>query len=265
MDHTYWLRQTEKVLFPDILWSRPESKAGAGKLLIVGGNLHGFSAPGTAYNVALQAGAGAVRVLLPEALRKIVRFLLPDADYAPSTPSGSFAKNALESMLSASAWSDCCLVAGDVGRNSETAMMLESFVKHYSGLLVVTQDAVDYFRESPQVVIDRPKTLLVVSLAQLQKLFIHTPTIIPILYSMSTPQLTEALHEYTKEHALHIMVKHNDLIFFASNGQVSTTKYDEKIWRITHASRASVFWLQNPAKPFEAITTSIHPDSLLAD
>jgi NAD(P)H-hydrate repair Nnr-like enzyme with NAD(P)H-hydrate dehydratase domain len=157
MDHTYWLKQSEKSLFPDILWSRPESKAGAGKLLIVGGNLHGFSAPGNAYNESLEAGAGVVRVVMPDALRKIVKFLLPDADYAPSTPSGSFAKSALDILLSSAQWSDCTLIAGDVGRNSETAMLLESFVKHYAGILVITRDAADYFRESPQAVIDREK------------------------------------------------------------------------------------------------------------
>jgi hypothetical protein len=261
MDHTYWLKQSEKSLFPDILWSRPESKAGAGKLLIVGGNLHGFSAPGNAYNESLEAGAGVVRVVMPDALRKIVKFLLPDADYAPSTPSGSFAKSALDILLSSAQWSDCTLIAGDVGRNSETAMLLESFVKHYAGILVITRDAADYFRESPQAVIDREKTLLVVSLEQLQKMFIHTPTIIPITYSMSSPQLAEALYTYTLEHPVKIMTKHNDLIFVASSGQVSTTKYTEKLWRVTHASRASVFWLQNPDKPFEALTTSIHVDS----
>lgn len=260
MDHTYWLKQSEKPLFPDILWSRPESKAGAGKLAIFGGNLHGFSAPGNAYNSSLLAGAGVVRVLMPDALRKIVKFLLPDADYAPSTPSGSFAKSALDALLSTAQWSDCTLIAGDVGRNSETAMVLESFVKHYSGPLVLTHDAADYFRESPLTVVDRENTLLVVSLAQLQKIFIHTPTITPITYSMSSPQLAEALHNYTLELPSMIMTKHNDLIFMASAGQVSTTKHEEKIWRVTHASKASVFWLQNVKQPFESITTSILSD-----
>ncbi len=258
MDHDYWLKQGSSPLFPDILWSRPESKMGAGKLAIIGGNLHGFSAPGNAYNVSLQAGAGAVRVLMPEALRKIVKNFLPEADYAPATPSGSFAKSALDEMLGLAQWAECCLVAGDVGRNSETAMVLEAFVKHYIGPLVLTHDAADYFRESPSTVVDRADTLLVISLAQLQKIFIHTPTITPITYSMSSPQLAEALHVYTTEHPVFMMTKHNDLIFLACNGQVSTTKHEEKIWRVAHASKASVFWLQNLNQPFEAVTTSIH-------
>ena len=146
MEHTYWLKQGAEPLFPDILWSRPESKMGAGKLAIIGGNSHGFSAPGIAYGAAQQAGAGVTRVLLPDAVKKVVKGLLPDADFAPSTPSGSFSKQSLSELLQLANWSDCVLLAGDIGRNSETSIVLEDFVHKYTELLVVAQDAVDYFR-----------------------------------------------------------------------------------------------------------------------
>ena len=46
MAREYWQRQTsEKPLFADVLWSRPENRNLAGKLLIAGGNLYGFAAP----------------------------------------------------------------------------------------------------------------------------------------------------------------------------------------------------------------------------
>ena len=256
MDHTYWLKQDKEALFPDILWSRPETKAGAGKLLIIGGNEHAFSAPGIAFNSADAAGAGVIRVLLPDAIRKIVKHMLPDAEYAPNTPSGSFSKKALSEMISLSAWSDMTMLAGDLGRNSETAIALESFAEKYSGPLVITQDASEFFRDLPNVIVDRPETLIVVSLSQLQKLFIHTPSIIPITLSMSTVQLVEALHEYSLKHAATIMTLHGGLLFVAHNGFVSTTRCDKDIWRVETAARASVFWMQNPDKPFESVTTA---------
>ncbi|MBP6961983.1 hypothetical protein KBB49_00390 [Candidatus Saccharibacteria bacterium] len=258
MEHTYWLKQGTEPLFPDILWSRPESKSGAGKLCIIGGNSHGFGAPGIAYNSSMSAGVGSVSVLMPDAIKKIVKGLLPDAEFAPSTPSGSFSRQALDSLLSSSNWGDCTLLAGDVGRNSETAVLFEAFVKKYSGLLTITQDAVDFFKETPKDLSDRPDTLIVLSISQLQKLFMFTPTITPIILSMSVVQLAEALHEYTLEHCAVIVTKHNDLIFTASKGQVSTTKDTRKIWRVETAGRASVFWLQNLGHAFEAITSSIH-------
>ena len=256
--HEYWLRQTnDSPLFPDILWSRPESMAGAGKLVVIGGNAHAFGAPGIAYQAALEAGVGVCRVLLPDAVKKIVRGILPDADFAPSTPSGSFAKQSLSELLSVSSWGDCTLIAGDVGRNSETAILLENFVKNYQGLLAITHDGMDYFRETPLQVMDRPDTLVVLSLSQLQKCFINTPTITPITYSMSTPQLVEALHSYTDTHSACIITKHNDLLFVAQAGKVATQKCEDKIWRTKTAARASVFWLQNPSKQFEAVVSSL--------
>lgn len=255
--HEYWLRQSsENLLFQDILWSRPESKATSGKLAVIGGHGHGFGAPGIAYGAALESGVGVCRVLLPDAVKKVVRGILPDADFAPSTPSGSFAKAALSDIVSVAQWADAALLAGDVGRNSETAILLENFVQSYHGLLTITHDAADYFRETPLQLADREDTLLVLSLSQLQKYFINTPTLTPITYSMTTPQLVEALHDYTKQHPACIITKHNDLIFVASNGQVVTQKYEEKIWRVKTAARASVFWLQNPTKQFEAVVSS---------
>ena len=43
MDNIFWHQQiNDQPLYPDILWSQPEHKSMAGKLAIVGGNLHKF-------------------------------------------------------------------------------------------------------------------------------------------------------------------------------------------------------------------------------
>src|SRR3982750_2547854 len=119
MDRTYWHKQTaEKPLFPDMLWSRPENKRQAGKLLVVGGNVHGFAAAATAYAEAGKAGIGTARVLLPDSLQKTVGRVLEAGEYAPSTPSGSFSQRALAELLEMASWADGTLLAGDFGRNS---------------------------------------------------------------------------------------------------------------------------------------------------
>jgi len=258
MANTYWRKQDpNEPLFPDIVWSRPESKSNAGKLAVIGGHSHGFGAPGAAYREALDAGIGVCKVLLPDAVKKTVKHVLPDADYGASNPSGSFSKKALDSFLEISNWADGVIVAGDVGRNSETAVLLENYVQKYSGLLTISQDAADYFKAFPQLLMNRPDTLLVISLAQLQKIFINAPLIIPITYGMTLPQLAEALHVFTEKFPLTIMVKHHDTIFIANSGQVVSTPNDELPWRVRKAGRASVFWLQNPSKPLEAVATSL--------
>ena len=259
MNNTYWHRQTkDKPLFPNLLWSRPENRAHAGKLLIAGGNSYGFAAPAEAFAAASKAGIGRARVLLPDSLQKTLK-AFEAGEYAPSTPSGSFSQRALAEVLASSNWADGVLLAGDFGRNSETAILLENFVQKFVGQLTITKDALDYFTSAPLLVLNRSETTLVLSFAQLQKMAIaaHFPS--AFTFDMDLIRLVDNLHEFTSTHQCNIIVKHLDTSLIASSGQVSTTKLtaDKKVWRVTTAAAASVWWLQNPEKPFEALTTSL--------
>lgn len=246
-------------MFPDLMWSRPENKRQAGKLLIAGGNAHGFAAPGEAYESAMKAGIGTARVLLPDSLRKTVGKVFAAGEYAPSTPSGSFNRRALAEVLALSQWADGVLLAGDFGRNSETAIMLEQLVSKHAGQLTLTQDAADYFLKTPSTPLERPDTLLVISFAQLQKLAASAGFTAAFTFDMDLLRLVETLHEFSARYAAGIIVKHLDIILVAVNGRVSTTKLaeDKEIWRVVTASVAAVWWLQNPGKTFEALTTSL--------
>ncbi len=263
MTHNYWHKQGSDPLFPDLVWSRPENKQHAGKLLIVGGHAHGFNAPVEAFNRAEQAGVGVARVMLPDHLRsQLVKAqgAVLGTEFAPSTPSGSFASESLAELLAAAEWSDGVLLAGDFGRNSETAIVLEKFVTKYSGNLVLTQDAVDYFTANPSPVLDRPETCLVLTMAQLQKLAVHAKFTSAFTFGMDLLNLVDALHTLSTQHAASFILKHLDSIFVAVNGQVSTTKTTDSLedaWRVSTAACASVWLLQNPSKPLEALTTSI--------
>ena len=260
MGPTYWHKQTRDTpLFPDLLWSRPENKLHAGKLLIIGGNQFGFAAPAEAYQAAGRAGIGTAKVLLPNALQKTVGSDLMAAEFAASTPSGSFARDALGICLDLANWSDGVLLAGDLGRNSETAILIESFMRKYSGPLTITKDALEYVYPLADLVLNRPDTTLVLSLSQLQKLAraAHSPT--AVTFGMDLLQLIEFLHGFTEQHPVNIITKHLDNMFVASGGQVSTTKLqtEKPIWRVATASSGSVWWLQHPTQPFEALTTSV--------
>lgn len=260
MDNTFWQKQTpDHPLFPDLLWSRPEQKSAAGKLLVVGGNLHAFSAPAEAFSKAEKAGAGTVRVVLPDAAKKIVGRIMEHVEYAPSTPSGSFSQRALDELLSMAAWSDGVLVAGDLGRNSETAILLEKFANKYSGQLTLTKDAVDYITSTPQLYTLRQHTLLVVSFAQLQKLATALGFQIAFTFDMDLLRFVDALHQFTKEFGLHIIVKHHQQIHSAVKGKVVTTslKEDKEIWRVQTAAHAAVWWMQNPRKASAAFAMGV--------
>lgn len=257
----YWHRQLPGTpLYPDIEWNKPEQRSHAGKLAIVGGNKLGFAAVGEAYAVAGDAGIGQVRVLLPDALKKAVPPIITDVVFAAGNPSGSLARDARADMHALGAWADEVLLIGDAGRNSETAIVYEEFIRDYAGMLTITRDAFDLLANTMDTVVEREKTLLVVSFAQLQKAFgrVYYPKI--LTFSMQLQQLVEVLHKFTITYPATVMTFHQEHIVVAAGGQVTTTPWDNpmSIWRGGVATQAAAYWLWNPSKPLEATTASLH-------
>lgn len=258
--YPYWQKQTpDKPLFPDIEWSKPEQRSQAGRLGVVGGNKLGFMAVAESYSVALSAGVGEVRVLLPDVLKKTIPSVITDTVFAPTNPSGSLSKDASNDLLALGAWSTGILLIGDAGRNSETAILYENFLHDYTGPLTITRDAVDLIKNSNHTLVDRPDTLLIISFAQLQKLFqsVYYPKI--LTFSMQLQQLVEAVHKFTITYPITIAVLHKDHFVIAHNGVVVTTPWESPmmIWRGSVAARAASYWLWNPKMPLESVAASI--------
>lgn len=257
MKPSYWHKQTaNKPLFPNLLWSRPENKLHAGKLLVVGGSAHGFAAPAEAFRYAEQAGVGTIRLLLPEPVQKYVGKAFDAGDFAPATPSGSFAQKALAEMLDLAGWADSVLLAGDFGKNSETAILLEKFVAKCPGAITLTGDAMDYFLTTPGPVLDRDNTLLALDFNQLQKLAIGAHFDKAFTSQLDFLHFIEILHDFAKQHAAHLIVNRLGQTFVASQGQVSITPTSDNS-ALRAACQATVWWLQSPDKPFEALTTAL--------
>lgn len=260
MDYDYWKKQaSDTPLFPDIEWNKPEQRSKAGKLAIIGGNKLGFAGVAEAYNVATEAGVGQVRVLLPDVLKKTIPTSITDAVFAPTNPSGSLTKEAVAEMNAAGEWAEAVLLVGDAGRSSETAIAYEQFIQHYDGPLVLTRDAIDLIKNNAQAMVDRPKTLIVASFAQLQKLFqsVYYPKV--LTFSMQLTNLVEAVHKFTITYPITITVLHKEHLVIAHEGQVVTHPWENPmaIWRGSVAARATAYWLWNPNKPLEAVATSV--------
>lgn len=259
-NHSYWRIQTPtKALFPDIEWSKPEQRSRAGKLGIIGGNKLGFAGVAEAYTTSLNAGVGQVRALLPDALKKALPKTITDTVFAPTNISGSLSSDALPEMKALGAWAESILLIGDAGRSSETAIVYEAFIKEYTGQLIITRDAVDLVKNASSIILERPQTLLVVSFAQLQKLFqsVYYPKV--LTFSMQLTNLIEALHKFTISYPITIATLHRDTLVVAYGGEVTTTAWENPmaIWRGTMAAQATSYLLWNPQKPLEATTTSL--------
>ncbi len=260
MDHTYWHKQTAtKPLYPDLEWSKPEQRSLAGKLGIIGGNKLGFAGVAEAYTVTRATGAGEVRALLPDALRKTIPKTITDTLFGATNISGSLSKDALGEMSSLGGWAQSILLIGDAGRSGETAIAYEQFIQKYTGQLVLTRDAVDLVKNDTQSLVERPDTLLVVSFAQLQKIFqaVYYPKV--LTFSMQLINLVEALHKFTITYPVTIAVLHKESFVIAHDGEVVTTPWDNPmaIWRGSVAAKAACYWMWSPTKPLEAVATSI--------
>lgn len=260
MNPTYWQKQTTtKPLFPDIEWNKPEQRSQAGRLGIIGGNKLGFAGVAEAYTTATSSGVGEVRVLLPDVLKKTIPAVMSDVIFGATNPSGGLAKDAQIEMTTLGNWATGILMIGDAGRNSETAILYENFLKDYKGPLTISRDAIDLIKNDSMTIVERPQTSLILSFAQLQKLFqsVYYPKI--LTFSMQLAQLVDALHKFTITYPVSITVLHKEKLIIASGGDVVTSDWENPmaIWRGQTAARAASYWLWSPEKPLEAITTSL--------
>lgn len=255
----YWVKQaTDKPLFPDFEWDRPERKDQAGKLLIIGGSTGSFKGAAEAYSIANDAGIGEVKALIPESLRKITKDL-PDISYAPSNSSGSFSVQSAEIMTYASLWADGVILSGEYGRNSETSISLSSLVKSYGGFLFITKDGVDILHSEFKNIAQRNNVFIICSYSQLQKIAIDLKDEVPFKYSDPLTKVVEHLHEFTINNKFNIITKHADYLIASTNGQIITTERKDldELWCLRIATILAVNTIQKCKEIQQALANSL--------
>lgn len=257
MDNTYWHKQTAgQPLFGDIIWSKPEQRALAGKLAIIGGNAHGFRDVFQVSAASQQAGIGTQRIVVPDILKRTLAKLWPEVEYAASTKSGGFAASALPNWLELAQWSDGVIMAGNLGRNSETDMLLERFLEEYHSGLTLAGDSVILIQNTPQAAMASEQILIAADLSRLQHLLtaVRYPTAIRL--GMPLTQLVELLHGFSLTYPFSIITQQDNQIILARNGQISTTPV-QSATLIQAAAAATVWKLQQPHHAFAAMTSAV--------
>jgi hypothetical protein len=257
----YWQKQTiDKPLYPNLLWSRPEAKQSRGKLLVVGGSSQGFSMPVQAYAEAYKAGAGSIRVVLPDATKKYISKTLPEVEYAPNNKSGGFSREALASFLEYADWSDGTLMIGEMANSSETAILCEGFFYEFKGQLTIANDVADRSLEVAAMISSRPKTILVLTSKQLQKMATMLKSPVAFTSSMTLVKLVESMHIFSANMEAVILTRHAGYYIVASKGSVGSIEAktpSETSWVSTLAVHAAVWSIQNPSQLFEAVNCAV--------
>jgi hypothetical protein len=260
---SYWRRQGDECLFPEVDLFAPEQKRFAGKILIIGGNKGLFFAVANALSEAKRFGAGEVRVLLPDVLKNSVPST-PELYFAEAEFSGAFGKAALPEMLRLADWADAVILIGDSGKNAETSLAFMDFMKECNKPIFVTRDAVDAI--CPGVMdwsMRETETGLFLTMLQLQKTLrtLYYPKVVTL--SMPTNQLVETLHKFTLSYPMSIATFHNGLLLMAQNGEVVTQSITDTEWTsITLWSgallvRSVVAWCWNSEKQFDRVFAAI--------
>jgi hypothetical protein len=254
----YWFKQKlDKPLYSDLIWSKPENRAHAGKLLIIGGSTNGFAHTVGCFLAAQAAGAGSVKVLIPNSTEKLIGHISEDIIFGASTKSGGFSQAALGELIDASDWADTVLLAGELGNNSDTTILFEKYLDKYSDSLIIAGDAFEFCHSFFDKLLRNHGVTFILDLTKLQKLSIAAGTTKPITSKISLVNLVEALHEMTEKNNANIVIEFNEFLIVASQGYVSSTNIVSKDkLQIKMTANASVWFMQNRTKVFEALTCS---------
>lgn len=131
--------------FPKSLFTRPidAHKYSSGKVLIVAGSKGFTGAAILASTAALRAGAGLVKLALPESLGHIgeIGSLESIVEYLPETDEHSFSKAATEQIKTSCDWADVVAIGPGIGRHPETQELVLNLISNIDGPLVLDADA----------------------------------------------------------------------------------------------------------------------------
>ena len=158
------------------------------------------------------------------------------------------------------------MLSGDFGHNSETAILIEQFITEYKGALTLVGDSLDALLTNPEIFLNRAQTVAVCSLGNLQKYLQKVHSTVAITSTMDLWQLMEALSDISQQYPAGLVTFHQGNYIVALKGQVSYTSSDKTLsdWPTIIGAYLSVWWLQNPGKAFEAISTAIY-EAVLGD
>lgn len=249
----WYFEQADEPLFPNILWSRPETKSQSGSFVIIGGNTHGFHSVFAAYGEVQSLGVGEIRVALPDSLKKHTSTFFPEALYLPSTPGGTFSKKGFEQLLHLCELSDGILLPGNVENNSETSLLFEQLLASTDLPTAIAKDAFDSLSSCWVEILKRPQTVVELDLKQLQKLAQVAQSETAVTSSFGKQQLVDFLHTFTTDHKLSILIELDEHIMAAHDGKVCVSISKTPV----NPMKAGVYASQLPDTFFEALCCSL--------
>lgn len=246
-------KQSDKVLYGDILWSRPVRRTG--RILLVGGHRDGFAELQKLYQGFEKAQVAECQLALPDKLSKLVGNL-EGVNLLASTPSGSIARDALSELVYLSNESDLVSLGPDLSNNSETILTAQRLIAQTRASILIPPQSTEQLLSEAGQWKNKDNLLLFVNQKQLYKLAIKLSANVTIPLQASNDSTAQISLAISKEYAPSIVVLTADSAIVTVNGKASINKTKTNDTG-NLVGLLSTFWLQNPSKRYEALTSAV--------
>ena len=251
-------KQTDRPLFPKVLWNRPLTRGAAGRLLLVGGHSGSFSNLQAVYQMAQAAGVGQVLLAMPDNLERTLAGL-PDARWLPANPSGALGKAALGQLLELARDSDALVIGADLSGSSETSVLIESLVDQADRPIVAFGEAFKVLKHRLEPLLKRPDALLIFDTREAMQLSNLLNIPVRITADAGVHNKIDLVAGLRERGGSDLVMASRELIVTAV-GQTSLTTGVSAMEFFLPAvvGVAATFWIQNQSQRFEGLTAAAY-------
>lgn len=251
-------RQSQDLLYPKVLWNRPVSRLGAGRLLLPGGHSSQFSLVTGIHQVAEASGAGECVAVLPDSLVKILGGA-PNTTFVASSPSGSLGREALARLTELSEDADAILIGANLSNNSLTTILIERFMAESNRPVIAFEEALVSLKHDLKGLAKRPGNLLIVTMPEIFKLATALGVAITIRRDGGILNKLEIVRDVAAASNCDYVVYGSEIIVSVGGRLgVSTVNYRLGQLPAMYYGALSVFWTQNSQQRFEGLMTGAY-------
>jgi NAD(P)H-hydrate repair Nnr-like enzyme with NAD(P)H-hydrate dehydratase domain len=251
-------RQTDTPLYPKVLYNRPITRSGGGRLLIVGGHSGEFSLPTAIHQFAMAAGVGEATAVLPDNLAKFLGGA-PGTAFAASSSSGSLGREALGRILELSEDADAVAIGASLSNNSNTAILVERLIAEVTRPVIVFDEGLVALKHHITAVTDNPHALVIATMAEVFKLCTAMNVSISIRPGGGLMNKLEIIRDLAAASKCAYAVFGTEIVV-AAGGELIVTPCNYRL-ALTPAlfyGTLGTFWLQNFANPAAGLATGAY-------
>jgi NAD(P)H-hydrate repair Nnr-like enzyme with NAD(P)H-hydrate dehydratase domain len=253
-----FIRQDGEPLHPKILYNRPVTRHGAGRLLVVGGHAGEFSTPTAIHQLATAAGIGECSVVLPENLAKLLGGA-PGTYFVPASTSGSLGREALGRILELSEEADAVALGASLSNNSNTAMLIERLVGELIRPVIIFADALTALQHHITTITDNPDALVILTMTEVFKLCGQLGIAINIRPNAGLINKLEIIQDLKAASRCSYIVYSTEIVVAADAELVVTPiNYRLALTPAIFYAVLSTFWLQNPTQRAAGLATGAY-------